>query len=272
MILRKRALAFTAGVVLVGGGAAVALHARRATAEDGPKFTVEVAGVRNVGASFKDLTPLNSWPGISFALLVKAEGCQVTGLDSSSRVKEVGDDTGADLFVGGGEARQTSFAQSPQVSKDAQAMMLELDNPTCPTKGAKSVHIEGKLVINTANGTESKKTDVTYETGQKFEMAGISIELEKVGESGWDEMPFQIQLKSSKSFETIAEWKFLDASGAEVKCQISGGWSFGGGNETTHTLIINLGKKLPKGTVVCECRKDLKKQQVPFKLDIPLGL
>ena len=38
----------------------------------------------------KELQPFNTWEGTSIALLVKAEGCQVTGMDSGSRVKEFG--------------------------------------------------------------------------------------------------------------------------------------------------------------------------------------
>lgn len=266
--MRRALVAF--GVALVGG-AALAIQSGRAVAEDSPKFTVEVVGVRNCAPAYKELTPFSTWQGLSVALLVKAEGCQVTGMDSGSRVKEVGDDTGADLFVGSGESRQTGFGQVPQVSKDAQAIMIELDSPKCPTKGAKVVHVEGKLVLNTANGTESKKSEVKLAEGEKFEVGGHSIEVEKAGDSGWEEMPLQLTFKSSKSFETIAEWKFLDESGAEVKAQVSGSWSFGSANEATHQIVLNLGKKLAKATVVCEVRKDLKKQTVPFKLDVSVG-
>ena len=253
------------------GGAAALVGSNRAVAEDQPKFSVEVVGVRACGPAHKELTPFNNWPGVSVALLVKAEGCQVTGMDSGSRVKEIGDDTGADLFVGGGDSRQTSFGQMPQISKDATAILVELDSPKPATKGAKSVHIEGKLVLNTSNGTEQKKVEVKLADGEKFEMAGQSIDVEKCGDSGWEEMPLQITFKSNKSFETIAEWKFLDESGAEVKTQVSGHWSFGSGGEATHQLILNVGKKLTKGTLVCECRKDLKKATVPFKLDVAIG-
>lgn len=267
--MRMRAMV-VAGVALLGAAAGI-VQSGRAVAEDGPKFTVEVVGVRSCAAAYKELTPFNNWPGTSVCLLVKAEGCQVTGMDSGSRVKEIGDDTGADLYVGSGDSRQTGFGQMPQVAKDASAIQVELDNPKCATKGAKSIHIEGKLVLNTANGTETKKAELKIAEGEKVEMGGIAMEIEKSGDSGWEEMPLQITLKANKSFETIADWKFLDESGAEVKCQVSGSWSFGSGNEGTHQLVLNVAKKLQKGTLVCECRKDLKKQTVPFKLDIALG-
>ncbi len=267
--MRKGALVVVAAGLV--GGAATLVSSSRVTAEDGPKFTVEVVGVRTCGAPYKDLSPFNNWPGVAVALLVKAEGCQVTGMDSSSRVKEIGDDTGGDLFVGGGDSRQTSFGQMPQLAKDASAILVEVDNPKCPTKGAKSIHLEGKLVLNTANGTEQKKAECKLAEGEKFEMAGLSIQIEKAGDSGWEEMPLQITLKSNKSFETIADWKLQDEAGADVKTQVSGHWSFGSGNEATHQLILNVGKKLAKGTFVCECRKDLKKANVPFKLDVGIG-
>jgi hypothetical protein len=270
----RRSIAVAACGTLIAGAAA--FHASgRAVAEDAekaPSFTVEVVGVRTCGPAFKELQPFNTWEGTSVALLVKAEGVQVTGMDEGSRVKEFGDDTGADLFLGSGEmGRQTGFNSSRQVAKDASAILLEVETPKCATKGAKTAHVEGKIVLHAWNGTEAKKVDAEFKEGAKVDAGAFAFVIEKVSDSGWEEMPMQLTLKSPKSFEAVAGWKFLDEAGAEVKSAMSGTWSTGSASDTTYEYVINVGKKLQKGAIVVECRKEPKNLAVPFKLDASLG-
>lgn len=267
----RRPIAFAATAALLVGVAGLRIS-KRAVAEDAPKFVIEVAGVRNCAPSYKELQPFNTWEGTSVALLIKAEGVQVTGMDSSSRVKEFGDDTGADLFTGSGDmGRQTGFGNSQQVAKDASAIMLEVETPKAAAKGAKTAHVEGKVVLHTWTGSEPKKADVEYKEGAKVTAGPISFEIEKVADSGWDEMPMQLTFKSKKSFEGVAGWKFLDEGGAELKSSLSGTWSTGSGSELSYEYVINVGKKLQKGSIVVECRKDPKNMTVPFKIDATLG-
>jgi hypothetical protein len=253
---------------------AATLRSTSAVADDNAAATIQVLGVRSCAASYNgELLPFATWAeGVSVALLVKPAAGQVTGLDHGSRVKEFGDDTGADLFVGSSESgRQTGFGQNVQVAKDASAILVEVETPKQVTKGTKSIHVEGKLVLHTANGTEAKKVAIAFEDGAKWD-APIPITVEKCEETGNDEMPLTVTIKSTKSFETIAGWKFQDESGVEVKSMVFPAWSMGMGGETTYQLTMTLGKKIKKGDVILDVRKDVKTATVPFKLDVSLGL
>jgi hypothetical protein len=241
-----------------------------ASGQDAGAFKSEVAGLR-IGwepyGSDHDMQPFGD--GTLIEILVKGEG--LVGADAAaSKILVAKDDKEGDLTKVSGW-NKPEIGNTPQCSKDNKAVLVQLKLPKPPTRGSKSIHVEAEIALITANGTEKKEGSVTFEKDAKVEFGTEPLVVSEVRDSGWAEMPLTVTLKGTKPLHWLADFSLKDDAGAEVKCRSGGrGWE-GFGGKFTYNQMLQLGKKLTKGTLVLEVRKDMKTVTVPVALDVAIG-
>ena len=150
--------------------------------------------------------------------------------------------------------------------------MLEIGGNTLPVEGARQIHTVGTLVFKCAS---EKKTfqhkDLVLEKGAKVTAGPIPFEVTRVNPT---DKSVSIKLRATQDLDSVADIKFYDADGKEIKASGLSGITARSaeGKTVSATRGFSLKKKVDKVTLSITYWMDLKIVEVPFDVKASLGL
>ncbi len=256
-------------------GAIVLSLAASAFAQEIAKATVQVGGIRIVGAGYggeenDELRAFNWQQGTTLAILVSVpQGGLIEFDDDASTVNKFVDDKGTDLKPAKGRWQRGVFGGFTRVSKDGKAAMIEIGGGAVPVAGAKEIHVSGTLVFKAGSKKETfTHKDVPVKIGSKISAGKVAFEVSKMGKPEWGDAAFEITLRTEQPITEIAGIAFMDARGNVIESD-QAGKSWGG---KASTLTYNLAQKVDTVTVAITFRMDLREEKVPFDVKAGVGL
>jgi hypothetical protein len=257
----------------------VALLLAQATSS---KIKVEAAAVvvvRDVGLGENEVGPFNqNEPGTKVALLVTSADAGILSLEKKSKLASMRDDKKTDLLAAKPK-KEGGFAEAgiwpfPKMGKDGKSCVIEVNSFGVPAKGSKSVLLEGTLALVTAQGQETAKpVDVKLEKGSKIKAGTLELVIEKTGKDGFDDkFPFEISISSGKGGRHLAKLRFLDGAGKEIESKAGSRSHMSGFGEESWNWDYRLKSEVKACAVEATLWKQLADVEVPFKLEVSLGL
>ena len=238
---------------------------------------VEVRGLRIVGdgysKSMSGARPFNWTKGVSLAVLVTMpEGGLIAFDKNAGKVNAFVDDKGTNLLPGKRFGRP-GFGMMSSITKDGKACMVELDGGTLPAKGAGEVRASGTMVFKTGTKKKTfKQADVPVKKGAAVKAGPIPFTIKSAGKPQWGNQPLQITFNTKQKLDRIAEWKFYDADGKEIKSSHGGTSTMSMLGMTNIDRSVNLAKKVDKVTIAITYWTDMKTVSVPFDVKVSMGL
>ena len=259
--------------LLVSLGLVALLFTGAASAQ--PK--VEVRGLRIVGDGYGEfmggVRPFNWTKGVSLALLVTIPDGGLIAFDKDAgKVKALVDDKGTDLLPGK-KYGKPGFGMMNSISKDGKACMVELEGGTLPAKGAKEIRASGTMVFKTGTKKQTfKQANVPLKAGTAVKAGPIPFTIKSAGKPQWGNQPLQITFKTHQKLDRVAEWKFYDAAGKEIKSSHGGTTTMSAFGKMNIDKSFNLAQKVDKVTIAITYWMDMKTVSVPFDLKVSMGL
>lgn len=160
-----------------------------------------------------------------------------------------------------------------QESESRKALLTTLESDAIPQSGAKTIKVNGEVVLSVASKSELKKSGkADIKVGEKFEVARHTFTIEKAGKPKWGEDKLEVTLESSVDLKSYRKVVFYDAEGKEVESK-RGMWSSMGmfGKKTYKTSFTF--KEEPKQLVLgLDEWTDLEAVKVPLDLTVGAGL
>ncbi len=238
---------------------------------------IEVKGVRIVsdgyGTDIDGLKPFNQFKGTSIACLVTLPNGGIIKFDEdNSRVDEFIDNLGTNLLndqipIGSG------IGMMHQVSSDRKAVMFEINGLNLPNKQAASIKTNGYVSLKTANSKKKYKVDgVALKVGTKLDVAGIHLEVSKLGKPMWGDGVVSIEFSSKKDMSKIAGIKFYDTKGVLIKSSSGGSGIQTMDKVKTYERSYTLYKRPDFLNLSIICWDDMKTVKVPFDINTSVGL
>ncbi len=254
----------------------------RAAAPAKPKApTVKVCGLRIVDdgyAGIKDgVRPFDWDKGITLVLLVlMPEGGIVELNNGASKLDKLTDDKGTNLLIGDSKGGRAGIGARPGrprvISKDGKACIAELNGKSLPIKGATHVLASGTLVLNCADRKETiQHKNIALKKGTKLP-GDIPFTISNVGKPDWGNDALQITLAAQQDLASIAEIKFFDAQGKEIKSRRAGTASTRSGTAVSVWRNFNLKKKVDVVTIAITYWTDMRIVKVPFNVKTSVGM
>lgn len=241
------------------------------------KGKIEVKGVKIIsdgyGTDIDGLKPFNQFKGTSIACLVTLPNGGIIKFDQdNSRINEFIDNLGTNLIndqipIGSG------IGMMHQVSSDRKAVMFEINGLNLPNNKATSIKAKGYVSLKTANHKKQYKIDgVAIKIGTKFNIAGIHLEISKIGKPKWGDGVVTIEFNSKYDMSKIAGIKFYDTKSVLIKSS-----SGGSGIQTmdkikTYERSYTLHKQHDFLNLSITCWDDMKTIKVPFDINTSIGL
>lgn len=238
---------------------------------------IEAKGLRIIsdgyGTDIDGLKPFNSFKGTSVSCLavLPQGGIIKFDQDHSSLVKFV-DNLGTNLIndkipIGSG------IGMMNEISSDRKAVMFEINGLNLPDKKAASVIASGHVSILTATSKKPFKIDnVALKVGSKFNIAGIQLEITKIGKPIWGEGAVSVTFSSKSDVSKIADIEFYDTKGGIIKSSSEGIGIQTLDDKKTYEIAYNLQRQPETLNLSIICWEDMKKQSVPFNLQVSVGL
>ena len=242
---------------------------------------VSAVGLRVVGKGFKEegsddeLRAFHRFAGTSIGLMIQSEGKAIVNFDEeATKITSFADDKGTDFLK-----VKSRFSSKPysfemaQESKSRKVWMTTLASGGVPQSGANKITVAGELVLSLASKSELKKSGkVSLEKGGKFEVAGHTFTIDKIGKPDWGDDKLEVTLKSSVDLKSFRKVIFYDADGKELESK-RGMWSSMGmfGKKTYQTSYTF--KVEPKTLILgLDQWTDLEVVKVPLDLKVGAGL
>jgi hypothetical protein len=246
-------------------------------APSGP--TVEARGIRIVGPGYTGdtLRPFNWSQGTTVALLIQVPGGGLIGFDQkASTIELFRDDGEKDLTKKrpGAFSFQRGYDRG-EISKDGKACLVEVGSPDLPSRGARSIHLKGTLVLQSATGKKSYRQEgVEARRGEKILAGPIPFRITRVGKPEWSfgDEKFSITLEARQDITGVASIRFLDGSGMEIKTSQGGFRTTSSFGSTTATRIFNFQEEVGEFTVEVTYWTDVREVKIPYSLKIGVGM
>ena len=160
-----------------------------------------------------------------------------------------------------------------QISDDGKVALIEISGGGVPARGSRAIRAKGTLVFQQATGkTTAKAENVALKKDATFKAGPFEFEITAAGKPDWGDDPLQITLKTSRDVAAIKSIKFLDSDGKEIKSSGAGSQSMTSGANTVYERSINLSKQIDAATIELTLWKDMKKIEIPFDLNVGVGL
>ena len=247
----------------------------------GAKPKAEVVGIHITKAPYKEDKELSvgmgSGPGVRLDVLVTSDEGGIIKLDDKkSKITKLADDKGTDLLKKpagnddsfGGFGPIGPFAK---VSKDSKACLLNVDGKTVPAAGAKSLLLEGTLVLTVAKGKETLKQEkVELRKGADFKLGGVGFKIDSVGKPDFGDAAMQLSL-STKEGSKVAQVRFLDAAGKEIDAKSAGSSSMSFGDDTSYSWNYDFKQEVKVATIEVSLWKQVVNLDVPVKVSVSVG-
>jgi len=249
--------------------------------QSGSKVSVEPAAivvVRDVGLGENEVGPFNqNEPGTKVALLFKSADSGILNLVEDESKITMKDDKGTDLLAAKPK-KEGGFSRSgiwpfPKFTADRKGCIVEIAAHGVPAKGAKSVAVEGTLMLTLAQGQETlKAADVKLQKGTKFKACELEFQVEGVEKSGFDEnFPVEVSIGGGKGGRKLAKLRFLDVAGKEIESKPGGTSRMSGFGSESWTWGYRLKSEVQACTVEVTLWKQVTDVPVPVKLTLSLG-
>ncbi len=197
-------------------------------------------------------------------VLVSNQDRRFLGVDPSSEVTEFKDDKGNSLmktefFV------KTSFSSTSQLALDRRSVVVKVNSPLLPGKGATKLHLKGSLVLIAGiddKTTDEKELEMTMNSEAKVGEFKLNVTIDKgfAGSGG------TFTVKSTRP--NIKGVSVKDAAGKSV--EVSQGYFYGFGNNWTYGYTLK--KPVQKAKIAVSWFSKEEKVTVPVNLDVSLGL
>lgn len=231
--------------------------------------SITVAGIRIIDKPYNDengMRPFNWSAGTRVALLVEHDAGGLFSLDTeASQLKTFADDKGTNLLAGDSGFGEPGLEDDVSLSKDGQAMLIEVHGPTRPAAGAKQIRLRGKLAVQRAEDTETFKAEnVKLEKGTQFTLGEHQFEITAMSESFGRPM---VKFRSPISRDFIAEVKYLDGEGNDI----TGSGRFWSGDKR-FGRTLKKDAKVDRATIQMKIRQNAETVTIPLKVDASVGL
>lgn len=218
----------------------------------------------------------NVSPGTSVHLAVEAEkGMMIISMDEkASKVTSYKDDKGTDLLTAGRKFGKPAWLGTwVKVSDDKKRLTFTVRSEKLPAKGATSVSIKGKAVVNCAKGTKAVATkEMPISVKQPVVCGPIKASISKLGTS-WDQK-MEITLKSSKNFDAIKKISMITPEGKTIEGKRTGSGSSGFAGKYTYTISYGFKMdKLPaRAKLKFKVFDGMEKKEIPINVTTSIGL
>jgi hypothetical protein len=210
-------------------------------------------------------------PGTHIAVVVTLPTSGIVELDrKKSKVESFQDSTGKDIYQ---KPKFGSAYGMMSISKDKQKILFRVSTEKLPAKGAKSVSLKGSVVLKVGTATsKGVRKRVKLAVGTSFKAGPYSLEITTAEKSEFFDGKFQVQLESKQDFDAIVAVRFLDSKGAELKAESRGSGRMSFGKNTTWTRSYHLDKIVKRATIEIEYWKDMKTVELPYTVQVGVGL
>ena len=244
------------------------------------KGKVEVVGMHITKTAYKEDKELwaGSGPGTGVRLDLLAtsdEGGIIKLDDKKSKISKLADDKGTDLLKKPAGADDGFSGFGPigpfaKVSKDGKACLLSVEGKSVPAAGAKSLQLEGTIVVIVGKGKEAAKENVEFRKGATFKLAAIGFKIDSVGKPDFGDAAMQIQL-STKEGSKVASVRFLDAGGKEIDAKPAGSSAMTFGDDTSYSWNYDFKQEIKAATIEVTLWKGVASLDIPVKAAVSVG-
>ncbi len=158
------------------------------------------------------------------------------------------------------------------ISEDGHSVTVQVSSSDVPPAGSNSLQVKGTVILLAGADEKTEDAALTLATDSTVKLGGIEAKVTQA-DAGGDEDSCWFGLEANKSFDTIAEFKFLDAAGKELEGQSMGDSSFGFGDEMTYQKNFSVAAK-PGSKITVRIRyfKSTEEVKIPIDLAVSLGL
>ncbi|MGD0999180.1 MAG: hypothetical protein ABSA67_00660 [Candidatus Brocadiia bacterium] len=284
-------MAVMLGVALpvVFGGLIVGI-ARSACAQPAAP-TVEVRGICVTGAPYgigtEKLASLFA-KGTTLTLLVTVpQGGLFAVDDEKTHLVKFADDKGTDLRGSTVELIGETF-DTPQISTDGTACLVELNGPGLPAKDATAIMASGCISLKCGSRKETARNEnAALKPGTKVAANRITFEISEVSKPqfsyGFSQASgapsatppteqLEVTLSTDQDCSSIASITFFDAAGKDLGARlVSSSWVRMAGMKSGAESFV-LSKKVDTATISITYWADVKEVLVPFDVKATLGL
>jgi hypothetical protein len=262
-------------------GLLVLCCAAQLVAEDAPsEIKVEADGIRVVAqrkADDESMRAFNWATGTTVSLMLSSSKGGLIHFDpESSAIAKFLDGKGNDMLSKPADYKgfgSIGFSMFPKISADGKACSIEVNSPHLPAKGTTQIKLEGVITLLCAtNKTEHVQTNVALKDGTKITCPDLELTINNVAKPDFGDDPLGLTIRSKKKLDSVAEIRFFKADGSEIKARRTGSSQMGIFGDLTVEWSYNFPEKVDLATVKVYVWSDLKKQKVPFSLDVGVGL
>jgi len=209
-------------------------------------------------------------PGGEVIVLVRSQGKKIIAVDKDKTNKDIRawklGNNGSKQPLTGGEISAGFFSK---ISKDSTASLVTLKCKVMPDNVIKSIHAKGNIHILTADS----RVDVTNKSfdlkpGQILRIGSVQMKFRKSGKPQWGKQPMEITFDTDQKLEYLAEIKFYQLNGKEIKSSRGSTMSIDMGGFKQVSVSYRLDKKVDKVMVKAKYWKGLQSVKVPFSFDV----
>jgi len=262
----KRAIVFSAVLVMF------VLPAAAAPADDAAVSVVALKIGKEIPEDPKGY-PTFVKKGTSLTLVVRRADKFFVGMDKKTKLAAFTDDAGTDLLKKTGKWGMSGISSFPKFSEDGHLCVVDVQGPTPPAKGAKTIRLKATLVMKCAEGEKTAvQKDLKLKKGSKLTAGPVPWVITKVGKPDWGDAKLAVSVSGSVSHDAIKQLVFLDAAGKEIEHSVGMRSSSGWGNRMTYGVTYNLKKKVDAVTVKVIYFEKTETITIPVDLEVGVGL
>ncbi len=253
--------------------ALIAARAKRSIAGlDG--IQLEISGLRVIqptATTEQDLRPFSVESGTTIAItLRRADGGLTAFTSEQSVLRSAVDDQGKDLFIADDPASSSSaeFGSFPTLNAEGTACLLEVELPGVPTSGARHIALDLDLAFEIATGVNELTTPVTWKTGGHFKVGTLPFEVTSYEA---DDYGTRVDLKTNKSLDDLAGFRFISSGGEELPVSITSSSRMGMDDDLTEERQLSFEGAVQKGKLIVRMWKGKRVVIVPVKVEVGVG-
>jgi hypothetical protein len=231
---------------------------------------VRLAGLRVIGPGYglngTELRAFNQASGLSLAFVVQApENTKMVEVDDSKcSLTLLTDDLGHNLLLDG-----VDWDGFPNISKDGQLALIEVRSKGRPARNSSRLLAKGEIRLRVAASQKTVKIEnFKIEIGAKANVEQNIIQIMKAQKEN-DNLNLVLQIKRS-FMNSLKDIRFYNGKGHPIEIRGRGSFTFGNASQIQYDLDL---KSVPAALMVeIDIWQDLKIMDLPFEIDIGLGL
>ena len=213
-------------------------------------------------------------PGTSLTLFVRRADKVFIGMDKKkTKLASFTDDKGTDLLKKTKKWGMSGISSFPKFSKDGHVCVVDVQGPTPPAKGAKTIRLKATLAMKCAEGEKTAvQKDLALKKGSKLTAGPVPWTIEKVGKPNWGDAKMSVVVTGKVSHDKIKQLVFLDADGKEVEHSVGSRSRSGFMGRMTYGVTYNFKKNVDVVTVKVIYFEKTETITIPVDLEIGVGL